>query len=97
MSSFLKPLRTLGCVLTLTLAAGCGDACLNLAKQICSCQPDDNSKAACNQRAKEAEAQFAVSKTDEQKCQSLLDSGACDCNKLNTEEGRRNCGLVVNP
>ena len=60
MSRFLQTLRTIACVLTLSLAAGCGDACLNLANQICSCQLDDNSKAACNQRAKQAEAQFAV-------------------------------------
>jgi len=97
MSSFLKALRPIACVLSLSLAAGCGDACLNLANQICSCQLDDNSKAACNQRAKSAEAQFAVGPADEKVCQGLIDAKACDCNKLNTEEGRRNCGLVVNP
>ena|SRR5438270_13658357 len=97
MSSFLKALRPIACVLSLSLAAGCGDACLNLANQICSCQLDDNSKAACNQRAKQAEAQFAVGPNDEKICQQKLDAKACDCNKLNTEEGRRNCGLVVNP
>ena len=93
----LKALRLFACVLSLSLAAGCGDACLALAKQICSCQLDDNSRAACNQRAKEAEAAFAVRKVDEQFCQSKLDAHACDCNKLNTEEGRRGCGLVINP
>ncbi len=97
MSRFLKALRPIACVLSLSLAAGCGDACLNLANQICSCQLDDNSKAACNQRAKSAEAQFAVGQADEKICQSLIDARACDCNKLNTEEGRRNCGLVLNP
>ena len=97
MASPFKVLRTLACVLTLSLAAGCGDACLNLANQICSCQPDDNSKAACNQKAKQAEAQFAVGPNDEKKCQEKLDAQACDCNKLNTEDGRRNCGLVLNP
>ena len=97
MSSSLKALRTFACVLTLSLAAGCADACMNLASQICSCQLDDNSKAACNQQAKQAERVFAVGPEDEAKCQDLLDSKSCDCNKLNTEDGRRNCGLAVNP
>ena len=97
MSPVLKVLRTVACVLTLSLAAGCADACLNLANQICSCQLNDNSKAACNQQAKQAERQFAVRPEDETTCQGLIDSGACDCNKLNTEEGRRACGFVINP
>lgn len=96
-SGSLKTLRLLACVLSLSLAAGCGDACLSLANQICRCQVNDVLKAACNARAKEQESTFAVGPEDEKLCQQKLDSNACDCNKLNTEEGRRACGLVINP
>lgn len=95
--AFFKGLRVLACMLSLSLAAGCGDACLSLANQICSCQLDETAKASCNQQAKEAEKTFAVRPEDEKLCQQTLDSHACDCNKLNTAEGRRACGLVVNP
>ena len=84
-------------MLSLSLAAGCGDACQSLASQICSCQPDDNARASCTQQAKEAEKTFPVRPEDERICQQKLDQHACDCNKLNTEEGRRGCGLVINP
>ncbi len=92
-----QTLRLLACVLSLSLAAGCGDACLSLADKICSCQLDDNLKAACNARAKQQESTFAVGPEDEKLCQQKLDSNACDCTKLITEEGRRACGLVINP
>lgn len=88
-----RPLLLLGCVLSLSLAAGCGDACLSLADQICSCQPDDASKANCNQRAKETGSVFAVRPEDEKFCQKQIDSNACNCNALTTPEGRQQCGL----
>jgi hypothetical protein len=90
-----KALRLLACMLSFALASGCGDACLSLANQICSCQPDSNSKAICNQKAKDAEANFAVGKVDTKICQGLLDAHQCDCNKLITAEGRQACGLVI--
>jgi hypothetical protein len=68
-----KALALFACMLGLIAAAGCGDACLSLANQICSC------------------------KADEKFCQGKLDAHACDCNKLNTAEGRLACGLVINP
>lgn len=92
-----KALPLLACVLSLSLAAGCGNACLSLADQICSCQPDENSRASCSTQAREAEATYAVRPQDEQFCQQKLDQHTCDCNKLDTEEGRRACGLVINP
>jgi hypothetical protein len=90
----LAPLLLLACVLTLTLAAGCGNACLRLADQICSCQPDDTSRANCQQRARQQEGIFSVGKNDENFCQSALDSNACDCQGLITPEGRAACGLA---
>lgn len=91
-----KALPALACVLSLLAAAGCGDACLDLASQICQCLPDDGTRATCNQRAKEAEANFPVSKEDEQRCQQLIDLKQCDCNVISTPEGKQTCGIAVN-
>jgi len=90
--NFAKALRLAGCVLTLSLAAGCGNPCRDLASKICSCLPDDGTRAACNTRARQQESNFAVRKEDEQICQQKLDS--CDCTMLNTPEGRVNCGVA---
>jgi hypothetical protein len=87
-----KVVLLLSCFL---LAAGCRDACLSLADQICSCQPDETSKGNCNLQAKSAESTFAVGKADEQFCQQKLDANACNCTALNTPEGRAACGLVI--
>jgi hypothetical protein len=89
----LAPLLLLACVITLTLAAGCGNACLQLADKICSCQPDDTSRANCQQRARNQGGIFSVEPQNETFCQGKLDSEACDCQSLVTPEGRMACGL----
>lgn len=76
------------------LTEGCGNACLDLASQICVCLPDDGSRAACNRRAKDDQGTFPVRNADQQVCQQLLDSNQCDCTKLNTPEGKLHCGLA---
>jgi len=90
----LAPLLLYAGMLTIPLVAGCGNACLKLADQICSCQPDDNSRQNCQQRAREQEAIFSVRREDEDRCQRALDSNACDCQKLITPEGREQCGIA---
>jgi hypothetical protein len=90
----LEPLLLLACVLTVSLAAGCGNACLKLADQICSCQPDDTSRANCQQRARDQGSIFPVRTQDEQICQQKLDSQVCDCQNLLTPEGREACGIA---
>lgn len=90
----IKPLLLLAGVLTVPLVAGCGNACLRLADQICSCQPDDTSRANCSQRAREQEGIFSVRSEDERTCQAKLDSNSCDCQKLITPEGREGCGIA---
>jgi hypothetical protein len=92
-----KALRLLVCVLSFSLAAGCSDACISLANQICNCQPDTVSESNCQQLAQQAESTFPVRDQDEKFCQAKLDSGACDCNKLDTPEGREQCGLSFTP
>lgn len=103
-----RVLRLSACVLTLTLSAGCADACLSLASEICNCQPDDNSRAICNSQASQQEASFPVGPQDQKFCQQKLDSQACDCSsegttaayasccgRLNTPAGRAACGLTI--
>lgn len=90
-------LRLSACVLTLSVAAGCGDACLSLASQICQCLPDDGTRGACNRRASDAEAFFPVRANDQAYCQKQLDAHACDCNNLSTPQGKQNCGLAYQP
>ena len=90
----LKPLLQLACVLMVPLAVGCGDACLKLADQICGCQPDDTSRANCQQRARDQESIFPVRTQDEQVCQAALDSQKCNCQNLLTPEGRAECGIA---
>lgn len=89
----LRLLRLLACVFSLSVAAGCGNPCLDLASQVCSCLPDDGTRAACNQRANQAQGTFAVRAEDQQYCQQQLDSKACDCKQLTTPEGKVGCGL----
>lgn len=89
-----KVLPLLACVLTLTLASGCGDPCRDLAGQVCNCFPDDGTRAVCNQRAKDAESIFAVGPNDAAYCQSLIDSHKCDCTNIATPQGRADCGLT---
>jgi hypothetical protein len=87
-------------VLILAGAAGCGDACLSLAEQICQCLPDDGTRTACNRRAHDQEDSFPLRPEDTAFCQQKLDANACDCNKLNTLEGRQACGVayqILNP
>ena len=91
-----RALLGLACVLSLSAAAGCGNACLSLADQICHCLPDDGTRALCTRRAKEAEATYPVSRADEQRCQQLIDQRQCDCNVLNTPEGKLACGIAWN-
>ena len=92
--SLCRPLILAASMLTVLLANGCGNACFKLADQICSCQVNDTLKANCQQRARDQEAIFNVQSQDQQYCQSILDSGKCDCKKLDTPEGRVNCGMA---
>ena len=100
-----KVLPLLACLLA---AAGCGDACLNLAQQICACQPDQPSIDSCNNSASQQAKVFTTSSADQSFCQQKLDQNGCNCdqndtaqrtaccNRLNTPQGRQACGIVLN-
>jgi hypothetical protein len=93
----LAPLLLLCVVLTLLLVSACGNACLQLADQICSCQPDDTTRANCQQRARDQEGIFTVRGIDQATCQGILDKGQCTCQALLTPEGRVQCGIAYPP
>jgi hypothetical protein len=89
-----KVLPLLACMFTVIFAAGCGDACLDLAGRICNCLPDDGTRSECNRRASDSETNFPVTAQDRTYCQHQLDTKACDCTKLATPEGRAGCGIA---
>jgi hypothetical protein len=76
------------------LSAACGNACLSLAAQICSCYPDDTSRSACRKRASDEQSVFPVRPADETYCQQKLDANACDCGKLQSPEVQLACGIA---
>ena len=88
-----RSLLPAACMVTLLASAGCGNACMDLAKQVCACLPDDGTRAACNQRAQEAASNYDIRAQDQQFCQHQIDTGACDCNMLIFPEGQKGCGL----
>jgi hypothetical protein len=94
MRNYVKVLPLFACMVTVIFAAGCGDACLDLAGRICNCLPDDGTRAQCNRRASDSEAIFPVTAQDRSYCQHQLDTGACDCTKLATPEGKASCGIA---
>jgi hypothetical protein len=87
----LAALALLGCA---SLSAACGNACLDLASQICACYPDDSTRSACRTRAKEESGIFPIRPDDESYCQAKLDAKACDCTKLASTEGQLACGVA---
>jgi hypothetical protein len=89
-----KVLRLLACMVTVTVAAGCGDSCLDLAGKVCNCLPDDGTRAECNRRASDSESVFPVSSQDQTFCQQKIDTNACDCTKLATAAGKAGCGVA---
>ena len=93
--NYVKVLPLFACMVTVTLAAGCGDACLDLAGRICNCLPDDGTRAECNRRAKDSEANFPVTQQDRTYCQHQIDTNACDCTQLATPEGKAACGIAL--
>jgi hypothetical protein len=78
--------------LALAVATGCTSPCNQLADQICNCQTTQNNRNSCN--AEESTRADQVSPTDaqEQACSNLIP--LCDCNVLDTPQGKVNCGLA---
>ena len=85
-------LHALGLVLTLAASAGCNSPCTQLADNICNCQPTQNDRNSCNSQESTRSDQVNPTSDQQATCSALLDK--CDCNTLDTPEGKRACGLA---
>lgn len=88
-------LRLAPLLLTLTLAAtlsGCTTPCEELAERRCACAATAAERTACENRAEQQRSRHPPSDADEERCEAFLRT--CDCSRLNTAEGKRDCGLA---
>lgn len=86
-------------VLPLLLATlnGCKGPCRELSEKLCDCQQlSPQQKTNCKSRVGQRESQIDLDSADETVCEGYL--GTCGgCNTLETDEGKRACGLARSP
>ncbi|MBJ6761339.1 hypothetical protein JGU66_11235 [Myxococcaceae bacterium JPH2] len=94
---FREPMRRL--VLTATLLCAtlsgltaCKSACRELSEKLCDCAVNSVEKQACERRAAQEEGRVEPTADDDLACEAKLD--VCDCHVIETDEGKRNCGLA---
>jgi hypothetical protein len=78
---------SLGSILT-----GCTKPCVELGEKICACEQTHSARESCREAVSAREEKINPSSEDNDRCEALIDK--CDCTKLNTEEGKLNCGLA---
>ncbi len=76
---------------TLSGLAGCKGACRELSEKLCDCSLNSVERELCLQRAAEEENRVEPTAEDEVVCESLVEQ--CDCNQIETPEGKAACGL----
>lgn len=81
------PLFTVG-----AFSTGCRGPCRQLADKLCDCRTNTIDKQACQQEAAIEEGRATITSADDQICADLLDT--CDCNAIDTLEGKQACGLA---
>ena len=83
-----------GVLLLLLSAGGCTHPCLALAEKLCECEATQLEVEQCKRRQREAFDNTRQSELDAQAevCSEKLDT--CDCAHVDTEEGKRACGLA---
>jgi hypothetical protein len=72
--------------------SGCKGPCRQLSERLCECERSTFERENCLQDVSTKDGSATVTADDEAFCQSKLE--VCDCNALDTVEGKRNCGLV---
>ncbi len=77
---------------TLSGLAGCKGACRELADKLCDCSTNSVEKELCLQRAAQEESRVEPEEKDEAVCEGLVEG--CDCNNVETEAGKKACGLA---
>jgi hypothetical protein len=86
------PMRTLVTVILLAAGTACTDPCLQLAYNICLCQPTQYLQQQCDVNAQSADSRAQPTSEQQAVCQSLINT--CDCTQIQTEQGKINCGLA---
>jgi hypothetical protein len=76
---------------TLSGLAGCKGACRELSEKLCDCSLNSVERELCLQRAAEEERRVEPTEEDELVCEDLVER--CDCNAIETPEGKAACGL----
>ncbi len=71
--------------------AGCKGACRELSEKLCECSLNSVERELCLQRAAEEENRVEPTPEDEAVCEGLVER--CDCNAIETPEGKAACGL----
>ena len=97
------PLTSLILLLAVVSFTGCnllkGD-CRKLSEKLCECSRNSLEKDACLRRASSEESRIGTTLNrpnaeDEAVCKGLLET--CDCNLIDTPEGKERCGLSLAP
>jgi hypothetical protein len=74
------------------LVSGCNSPCVQLATEVCQCQPTQQARDNCNSVESGRNSQVNPSSESEDICQSLIP--LCDCALIGTPEGKKNCGMA---
>lgn len=91
-------MRPLAWVVLLSLAAlmtGCKGPCRQLSEKLCDCSTGSLDRDACLRRASSEEARVVITAEHEDACEALIP--VCDCNTIDTPEGKARCGLSRAP
>jgi hypothetical protein len=70
----------------------CKGACRELSEKLCECALNSVEKQSCRQRAAEEEKRVEPTAENEAVCEARLEG--CDCRTIETEEGKKSCGLA---
>lgn len=91
---FPRPMRAVLLIIAVAaaLSLGCKSPCRQLSEKLCECATSTAERENCLRGVQQRESNFEATDADQQVCQSLLDQ--CDCNEIDTPEGKRNCGLA---
>ena len=87
-------LRTAALMVAMALLTGlgCTSPCNQLADNICNCQTTQDARNSCDAEESTRESQVNPTSAQEQTCSDLL--ATCDCNVLDTPQGKVDCGLA---
>jgi len=77
---------------TLTGLAGCKGACRELSEKLCDCAINSVEKEVCLRNASDEESRVEPTPEDETICEAKIAN--CDCKKIETPEGKRECGIA---